>query len=352
MTRKQQKLNVKKIKGLIDTNFDARRFFFNEADERFLDWLWSNGFLDVIKEKSEDFTQYEYQTPELNYLVKVAEKEPEKVTDIILSVKISKKTFNPEVIDRFQRICGDLPASQLARIVLKIEKEKWIPLMDGFNQFGFAYKEMFATLLEAKDYSSILILAKAVLFVRPKENMKEETRISPIDTFKQWGFSYKEMFTFFLKNKDYINILRLTKAVLSIRPKEKMKKDEVASISTKKPFYFSDLSQTEVFKYLSLVDDKHAEEALKITTKIMSQVVFLGDKTEDGEVFTIKEKFNFYDVDFFDLELNEKSHSSYEDDVRALAATIKILAEKTIGVDDIDSQKSKELYKKYLEPVE
>ena len=32
------------------SNLDARRYFFHKADERWLEWLWRNGFLDAIKD--------------------------------------------------------------------------------------------------------------------------------------------------------------------------------------------------------------------------------------------------------------------------------------------------------------
>src|SRR3989344_8209230 len=89
------------VKEVTGDSFDARHYFFIKADERWLDWFSENGFLDVIKQKSEDPTRYGYRTPEINYLVKVAEKEPAKVTDIMFEVPISAENFNPEVVDRF-----------------------------------------------------------------------------------------------------------------------------------------------------------------------------------------------------------------------------------------------------------
>src|SRR3989344_3600867 len=84
------------VSALTSANPDARQYFYTKADERWLDWLWENGFLDVIKQKAEDPTRYGYRTPEVNYLVKVAEKEPKKVVDIMLAVPISTENFNPE----------------------------------------------------------------------------------------------------------------------------------------------------------------------------------------------------------------------------------------------------------------
>ncbi|NQU84220.1 MAG: hypothetical protein HQ541_00515, partial [Mariniphaga sp.] len=56
--------DVKVAQGLL-INDDAKRFFFSQANEFWLDWLWENGFLDEIKQKADDITQYSYRMPEL-----------------------------------------------------------------------------------------------------------------------------------------------------------------------------------------------------------------------------------------------------------------------------------------------
>ena len=129
-----------------EQGLDANRYFFTKTDTRWLDWLWKNGFLDKIKEKSPDPTKYSYQTTELNYLVNIAEKEPEKVSRIILEVPISKDSFNPEVVDRFLWITSKLPAKQIGYLAEKIRNENWPKLMAGFNRWGFEYEKIFEKL--------------------------------------------------------------------------------------------------------------------------------------------------------------------------------------------------------------
>ena len=250
----QQQLRKQKIQELIGVNPDARQYFFYKADERWLDWLWDNGFLDTIKEKAEDSTRYGYQMPELNYLVRIAGRKPKQVVDIILTVPISKENFNPEVIDQFSRICSALPAEQLARIVSKIRDDRWGRLMSSFDRWGFEYEKMFEILAVAKDYKSILILAEAVLSVRTKEEIKETSR----------GFS------------------------------------------SDNPFYFNNLSYTKVFENLIAIDDENAEQALELATKVMEKIMLLGDKAESNEVFPVREIFYLSDVDFFSLGPSDK----------------------------------------------
>ncbi|GAJ06524.1 unnamed protein product, partial [marine sediment metagenome] len=132
----------KPLQELLNFNYDARRYFYSNADERWLDWLLENGFLDVFKEKVEDQTRNSYRSPELDYLEKVATKVPDSVVNIMLTIPISPQHFNSEVVDRFLWICQSLPAEQLVRIVPKIRDEKWVVLMEKFSHWGFEYKKM------------------------------------------------------------------------------------------------------------------------------------------------------------------------------------------------------------------
>lgn len=289
-----------RIEELINLNPDARQYFYTNADERWFDWLWKNGFLDKIKKKAKDLKQYSYNMPELNYLVRVAEKDPGKVVKFMNSFLISKNNFNPEVIAQFLRICDELSVNQLARVIPKINKENWVKLMDGFNQWGFEYEKMFEKLYKAKDYENILLLAETVL---------------------------------------------------SARSREELEKDKFKGLASENPFYFNDLSYTKVFKYLSFVDDKQAEKALKLTTDAISQIICLESKSEKNNIFSINDTFPLFDVDFFTLELGKGEHLSHRDDIRELMAVIKNLADRTLGKKNITRQEAKNLYKKYFEDL-
>ena len=81
-------------------NEDAKRFFFAQADQTWLEWLWNNKFFEVLKNKADDPNKYSNQMPEIEYLVRMTEVEPINVTKIIDNVKISddnssiKRHFN------------------------------------------------------------------------------------------------------------------------------------------------------------------------------------------------------------------------------------------------------------------
>ena len=292
-------VDINDVKSLINLNPDARQYFFTKADENWLDWLWNKGLLDVIKQKAGDQTRYGYQTPELNYLARMTEKKAKEVVDIMLSVTISKDNFNPEVIDQFLRICSSLPAEQLARIVTKIRDDGWVQLMNVFNQWGFDYEKIFQSLAAAKDYESILILAEAVLAVRTKEEIKQASCGYPSDN----------------------------------------------------PFYFNDLSYTKVFEHLANIGDEYLERALKLTTGTMATIVRLGDEAEKNEVFPIHDKFYLFDVDFFSLGLGDEKDLSGRENVKDLAATIKIIAQRLIGGNCNKPEVAREPYKKYIQTL-
>jgi hypothetical protein len=297
MDKQSIKLDPEKIREIISLNFDARQYFFTKADENWLDWLWENGLLDAIKQKAEDPTRYGYRTPELNYLARMTEKKAKEVVGIMLLVTISKDKFNPEVIDQFLRICSSLPAEELARIVPKIHDDNWVRLMSIFNHYGFDYEKIFQTLTNAKDYKNIIMLAEVVLSVKNKEEFKQSSR----------GYS------------------------------------------SDNPFYFSDISYTKVFEHLIVVDDQYLERALELTTKVMAAVVRLGDEGEKNEVFPIRDTFYLFDVDFFSLELGDEKHHSDRENVKDLAATVKILAQRLIGSNCDKPKLINEINKKYIE---
>jgi len=283
------------VSDLISVNFDACDYFYFKADERWLDWLWKNGFLDVIKRKMDEST--EYRMLELDYLVKISETVPIKIVDIMMQIHTSQETFNPEVIDRFLRICRNLSAEQLARLVQKVLDEKWIPLMGKFNHSGFEYEAMLKTLTDAKDYKSVLILAEAIL------TLCQETKKSSALTI--------------IEN----------------------------------PFYFNDLSYIKIFEYLVAIDDKYVEQAFSLCMKAMTDIVRLGDETKNNDVFSIEDSFPLFDVDFFTLESGEKKHLSYRDDVRELAATIKVLISRLISEKHVKADVVRKIYNQYIQDL-
>ncbi len=286
---------------LISNNFDARQYFYSVADEKWLDWLWENGFLNLLKEAPDTSDSYGYRTPEISYLVKVAEKAPEKVTGIILSDDLATTAdkFRPELIDQILRICEVLPQPQLAQVVPKIHQQKWTQLMEKYNRWGFEYEKIFEVLVEAKDYKTLLMLADSVLAIRPKEESE---------------------------NKDF-------------------------RYGSTNPFYFNELSHTKVFEFLANAPAEALEETLALVSDIIRKIVVLGGDAEDDEVFPIHDSFYLFDVDFFELELDSKKPLSYRDDVRELMAVIKTLVDRLIGGNCANQTLVRRYYDQYIQSL-
>ena len=237
---------VDKVRAVVNTNYDSQRYFYHaRADEKWFDWLRDNGFFDTVIQKGDDFIQIRYRTPELEYLARMAEKEPQKVVDFMLTYD-AKANPNLETIDRFLWICTKLPAEQLVRIAVKMRDDEWLKIIGKFNRWTFGYKEMFETLKNDDDAS--LVLAEAVLSTRETDEV-ERTSFGSVEN----------------------------------------------------PFRLNDLHYSGVFERLVNVSDSSAERALAVTSKILKDVVLLG--TREDDVFEIGDTFPLLDVDFFDLNV-------------------------------------------------
>lgn len=264
LTKGSRSAKTDYISSLINKNDDARQYFFSKADENWLEWLWENGFLNAIKKKAPNPNSYGFRMPELLYLVNAADKKPDTVTNIICSFKISSKNFNPEVVDQFTRISGKLPARCLQKVVRKIRDEEWIKLMGKYTQYCFEYTDMFKALHELEDFQSILVLAKAILQVRSKEDLKERK------------ISYRG--------------------------------DDI--------FYINDLPETKVFTYLVGMPDEYLEKALSIVIVAFTEAI----TDEDDYLLT--------DEDLFTLNLGVVAGNSYREELKFLAATIVEITRK------------------------
>ena len=305
------------LQELIHVNLDARRYFYAKVDQRWLDWLWQNGFLDPIKK--EDPTLGDYRPPELDYLVRMAEKCPADVVDIMLDVPISTDLRSQQVAYQFLRICRSLPADQLACVVEKIRNERWVPLLAEVDLSVSAFEKMLKTLAEDGDYGSMVVLTGAVLTVRSKEELADK-------------LSY-----------------------------------------AKTPFYFDHLLVTEVFSRLAAADPEHAEDAFALATKVMAEVVLLGTQEDDRDrepmssldsleqrihslkadttVFDVTDRFSLLNVDFFELEPGKGKLPSHQRDVRELAAVVKVLADRLMGEEGVAQSSARKIYDTYVETL-
>ena len=212
---------------------------------------------------------------------------------IILDEETATKeaNFNPEVVDRFLWIITTLPAEQTKTLTAKIRDEKWVYLMRAFRKTGFEFEKIIKKLVEKKESDAILELAQAILAVKSKAEITEKE----------------------------------------------------STYSSDDPFYVSDLDASGIFEALANIEESYSEKALQITTDIMTEIVKLAESDED-KIFDYIDLLPLYDVDFFTLEVENRRNSSYREDVKNLAATIKKLTERTVGKKCEDQKEAKRLF--------
>lgn len=283
---------------LISYNEDAKRYFFSKANEYWLNWIWKNNLLKELDKKVKDVSGYAYRLPELEYLTRMAEKEPELVKEIICSTKISQRNFNPEVIDRFFWITGLLPAEQIELIIPKILKDNWLKLMANFGRSGYEYQRIVQKLRDAKKYNALVNLSEVILTNRSKKELDKIDKFSVSDRI----------------------------------------------------FYLHDISETNIFDALLDPNNTEKYKTLGVLLSVLSKVVVLGKNRKYREEDTFKEVEPFYllDVDLFTIELNSGRGSYRKHDIENIIAVSRMLIKEILSEVCDNKTKAKEIYNKYI----
>lgn len=268
----------------ISNSEDSKRYFFSKAGELWLEWFIKNSLFDELKKPYGDGALLRYRLPELEYLLRMAHLAPHLVTKVILSIPVSKKNLNLEVIDRFFWITGELPAEQIKAILPKIKRENWIKLMLPLNRTGNYYQDMVKKLMDAGDYDSLLVLAEIVLTVRTKKDFP-----------KKGKFSFSD-----------------------------------------KPFYLNNISDVGIFEIATSDLNQKRLEYLRVFLKSLTKVVNLGGRGRTN-VFKKSEPFYLMDVDIFTLELDSRKRSHFREDMQNLVAACKVLINLNLSLQTEDS---------------
>ncbi len=286
--------SVKAVQELISPNDDAKRWFFAKVDEKWLQWLFDNGFFESLKKPKKIAERLFYDLPELDYLIRMVGKNTELVVGIIMSTPISQETFNPEVIGRFFWIVGLLPAEQIKSLLPKILEEDWVRLMAQFNRrSGYEYKKIVDELEGAEDYSSLTDLAKIILTVRKKEELEKTER-------------------YFISDKI---------------------------------FYLEDITETGIFEAILKTPDP--ELVLKVFLDTFNKIVNLVDK-KDEEVFDKSEPFYLMGIDVFKLDLDPNRRSHSREDIENFIAVTRKLIEKVFDLVGGNESEIRRIYSTYI----
>lgn len=291
---------VAAARKLIGVNSDSRQYFFVRATPEMFDWLRDNGFLDVIKAVPTDKLAPQPYMSELEYLEKVTESIPAKVVDFMLDVASTDQSCNVVVIDRFVRICGELPIDELVRMTSKIKKENWVRLINGLGRWGFTYEKILSKLFDAGKYDAFLEVAEVVLTTKSTEEAATSRRGLSLDT----------------------------------------------------PFLLHDLHYTKIFERLADIDSLHREAALRVVSEALARVVTLEDREIEDDPFEITDPFSLYDIDFFDLEVGTERHLSGREDVRDLAAvTTKLSGDLVVDACGSSPDDAHRVYETYIKAL-
>lgn len=292
------KRDVDLVKVFFANSRDSKIYFLSLVDETWLQWLWTNCFFVCLKEPAKDPTKYGYKMPELDYLVRMAEKDPVTVAKILSTIPISQATYNPEVIDRFQWIMGILPVDQIKSLLPKLIKENWIQLMAPFHRSGYEYQRMVEKIVAAKDYEAINLMAQAITTLRAEEDLAKIERFSISDRL----------------------------------------------------FYLSDISDTGIFAAVLDRGNTKKEESLKLFLGQLAQIVKLG-KEKDYSIFDEDEPFYLPDVDLFNIELDALRHSHSRSDLQNFVATCKKLIDSVFADLMENDADIKRIYDTYIAPL-
>lgn len=292
-------IDKSKVINLISQNIDGYKYFFHTADERWLDFLWHYGFLDSIKQHPKQLNEYRDNSPEFYYLIRAARKKPKEVADIILEVPISKENFAQSSIEYIMRICEILPSDQLKRIIPKIYKEKWIILLKTYSYWGFGFDKIFHTLVAAEDNNSVLLLAKILLCVKSKREYQND------------------------------------------------KKNNFAG----GPFYFNDIVGINVFEYLRDLNVKYSEKALKLLSLVLKKITLCGEKTDEDEIFPLRDIEPLYNIDLFNMTKKERVLHSSEEVIQEIVSYIIELTVKIFKQYKDDREKLRSIYESNVQSL-
>ena len=240
-------------------NQDARKYFYSEADERWLEWLWQNDFLYVIKTSAKNTDQISRTIPELAYLVRMADKAPNTVVEIILKTPIGEDNYNPEVIDRFIRILTQVPAEHAAKLTQKFRDDGWVYLNRKFGQSGYQFIKLVEKLFEAKEYEALIKLADGLLTIKDGEDI-----------------------------------------------------DQVYSDS---PFYVGDITAAGIFNKLAELPEQYDEKLIKILSEKLTEVIKTGKKDTEGYLDYL-DNHSILDMDLFDTEFDSDTYGRTNSDLK------------------------------------
>ncbi len=283
--------------ALFQASLAARRRFYLVADERWLGWLWENGFLDVLKEGGMSVPDDEPDPPELGYLSRMAPENPRLVADIIRGIPVTEAGFTARMVENLLWVSSRLPAGELARLIPKISDEGWTGILAGYGHRKFGHHGIITELHTAGNHEELLMLAEALLALRPKAELAQP----PFDD--------------------------------------------------RGPLHFSDLSHGGLFRCLADIGDSHVERALSLVLRTLGGIVERRGVRGVSPAFELFDNLFLPDVDLFSVRMDGSRVTSPDNDARKLAAALMQLAERHIRLSRSDRKKLRKFHAENVAPL-
>ncbi len=277
ITQNQKEIEI--IEAFVNNSPDSKQYFYTKATKDWLKWLLDNSFFEPFKmDISSEGLELEVY-PELEYLRKMAEIDPEVVTYIIQSIQITKR--NCRLIYFFFDIVELLPAEKISQLLDKIYIEKWIPLAHAAQLSGYHFKEIVEKVVSLNNPEATLKLALLMLSVKSSDSFAEKQSLYELTS----------------------------------------------------PFMISHLLDCGIFTALTNLEEKYLDKAVKELSRILDETIRLGEISKK-EVYDYSDIFTFYDIDISSLDLDKISNSRRnKKDYLAFVAALKNLIERIVDLN-------------------
>lgn len=167
---------VEKVKAAIDTykgNIVAKRYFFRNIDLKWLQPLnaqriFQHSLIDPINEN---------EWPEGDYLLRVSEKAPEQVYEILVGLDI-KETSNSRVYEEILEILSKITKfTDIEEVLDRVIAQKWFESKGRYHLLSYRVDDLVNAFIESKNYTLLGKLLEATLkFDKPVEYLDQEKR--------------------------------------------------------------------------------------------------------------------------------------------------------------------------------
>jgi hypothetical protein len=289
-------VDIDQIKIYISNEL-TKQYFYLKADHEHLYFLEKNQFLDLKIDSLEIGLNGEIVLDsvisELKYLKKVLDKDPQKVTEIILKIIPPVARFDPRILYHLFEVVEELPRESISLIINKIHKEEWVSNLEDLNHFVFAHDDIFKRLSDIADIRSLLNLSYSILSVRKNKHVN-------------------------IYNVHYI-----------FEP----------------PFHFKDIHYSGVFNFLNDVIEKESnvllQDVLKNLLSILNEMFLLRDISVDR--ISDKQTIFPYPVDFYDLNIENEEEDIYDTHVTKFLCIVKKIIKKIV-IDSKDKKNAKKIF--------